>query len=144
MSQESISKLAELTGRTYRTVKNRIKLLTPVKPGKGKAFLYESTEALPLIYDLGEASNPQKEMARYNRVRADRSEFDLAVAKGDVASMEILVWTLTRVAKLINSVLDSLPLRLKKRCPKLNAKDIEFIRRTIVKLQNEISEIQLK
>ncbi len=142
MSLKSVNALSELTGIDRRTIKKRLKTLAANK--EGRAYLYESTEALPLIYDLGEANTPQVEMARYNKIRADRGEFDLSVAKGEVCELALLELALAKVAKLINSILDSLPLRLKKRMPKLNAKDIEYIRRVIVKVQNEVSEIQLK
>jgi len=49
MSQESINSLSLLTGRTRRTVAMRLEQLTPVK--KGKALMYESREALPVIFE---------------------------------------------------------------------------------------------
>ncbi len=143
MSLESINKLSELTGRTSRTIKSRLKNLAPVRQGKGRAHLYESTEALPLIFDLGEGAAPQRAQTRLASLRGDEIDHRLSLAQGDVANIEILTWTLQKIAGLINSVLGSLPIRLKKRCPKLTARDIEDLRRIIVKLQNEISEIQL-
>ena len=142
MSLESLTKLQELTGRDKATIKDRLKEVEQTQ--RGRAKLYDSKIVLPLIYDLGKLGNPQIEMARYNKIRADRGAFDLEVAQGLKGDISLLEDACAKVAKLVNSVLDSLPLRLKKRTPKLNAKDIEYIRRVIVKLQNEISEIQLK
>lgn len=141
MSLESINRFVELTGRTSRTIKNRLKTLTPVK--KGNACLYESREALPLIFDLGEDGTPQKSMTRLNNLRSDEIDHRLQKAKLEVAPIETLTWALNNVSQQINSVLDSLPLKLKKRCPKLTARDIENIRREIVKAQNAASEATL-
>jgi len=142
MSLESVTRLAELTGRDRTTIKDRLRDIEPVP--KGKALLYESKNVLPLIYDLGQKDTPMQAQVRLNNLKSDKIEFDLDKDKGLTGDISMLEVALVNVAKLINSVLDSLPLRLKKRTPKLNAKDIEYIRRVIVKLQNEISEIQLK
>ena len=48
MSFESINRLSELTGRDRRTVKKSLVLLVPVI--KGRSHLYDSREALLLIY----------------------------------------------------------------------------------------------
>jgi len=139
LSTLSISQLTTITGRGYKTVKSRLEGLAPVSKD-GRTLFYKASEALSQIYRV---DDPYIETARLNRLRGDRVEHDLSIDKGESASMEILAWALSRIAELINSVLDSLPLRLKKRCPKLTARDIETIRRVIVKLQNEISEINL-
>ena len=135
----SISQLEQITGRGYKTVKNRLKGLIPAAKD-GRTIFYNAPEALSKIFAV---DDPYIEAARLNRLRGDRVEHDLSIDKGETASIGILTWTLSRIAELTNSALDSLPMRLKKRCPTLNARDIEEIRRVIVKLQNEISEINL-
>ncbi len=57
--------------------------------------------------------------------------------------LEIIVHVLSSAASLVNSTLDSLPLKLKKRCPKLTARDVEDIRRIIVRLQNDLSQMKV-
>ena len=51
--QISINKLAEVTGKTFRTVKNRLASLSPVGKGPAGNLEYDSTEALPMVYDDG-------------------------------------------------------------------------------------------
>jgi phage terminase Nu1 subunit (DNA packaging protein) len=144
MSLESINRLVQLSGRGYRTVKKNLESLTPTKDGRKK--LYESTEALPLIFDVGttgETGTPQQEKARLDKLRADEVEHRLDISKRAVAPLHILENTLNHVSEMINAVLDSLPLKLKKRCPNLSGRDIEMVRREIVKLSNSMSTIQL-
>ncbi len=141
MSLESLNRLAELSGRTRRTVKDRVKNLTSVK--EGRSLLYESTEALPLIYDLGEGALPQKAVTRLNNLKADEISMRLAISHGKYAPLVIISQVIAGFGENANSVLDSLPLRLKKRCPKLTGRDIKFIRREIVKVQNEISRTSI-
>lgn len=117
----------------------------PVKKVGRQVFYY-----LPNVIDsrltreTEESLSLTAERARLASEQADGHALKNALAKDEIAPISILELALSRVAELINSVLDSLPLKLKKQCPKLNARDIELIRRIIVKLQNEISEIRLK
>ena len=76
-------------------------------------------------------------------MRADKVEHELAIARNEVAPVYILESALAKVCEQINSILDSIPLNIKKRVPKLNARDVETIRRAIVKGQNAASEVTL-
>jgi len=70
----SIKQLAEVTGRTRETITARLRPLTPVAGKKG-AHLYESSEALPLIFavDSLEAARAQQALsqASLNTVREE-------------------------------------------------------------------------
>jgi hypothetical protein len=80
----SISQLVEITGMSNRTVSQRLRSagLEPAATD-GKAIRYDPRLALPVLYDLG-TMNPQVEKARYDKVRADLSEIDLAVRRGEL------------------------------------------------------------
>ena len=80
MTWVSISKLAELTGSSTRTVRSRCESLDS-RVGKKNAKLYDSKRALPFIYRLngsGDLHNPAAEKARLDRLRADQIELKLA------------------------------------------------------------------
>jgi len=49
---KSINQLSELTGRDRRTITKQLEGLPSIDGPKG-AYLYDSTEALPLIYHVG-------------------------------------------------------------------------------------------
>lgn len=84
MSLENLHRLHELTGLGHRTLQGRLKPLTPVKDGR--ALLYETKDALPLLYGLGDAArlDPQAERARLDCARADLAELDLARRRGEL------------------------------------------------------------
>jgi hypothetical protein len=48
----SLIQLSDLTGRDRHTIRKSLESLPPI-PGKHRAHLYESREALPLIYAVG-------------------------------------------------------------------------------------------
>ena len=146
ITQSQAASLLGVTARRLRQISQEQN--PPPQDSKGQYTTKEygvwlMARAVKDIVGDDEVLTPQQEKARLDRLRGDRVEHDLSVEKGESVSMEILAWALAHIAGLINSVLDSLPLRLKKRCPKLTAKDIEYIRRVIVKLQNEISQVNL-
>lgn len=63
MSMESISALAELTGKDRRTISRLIRAARLKPVIKGKAHLYESQAVLPLIYDC----EPRPRRKSYDR-----------------------------------------------------------------------------
>lgn len=97
MSLESISRLAELTGTSTRTVKRRLETLTPIQDGK--ALKYESREALALIYQLGsgEEDAPDLSLERAKLARAQRIKIDLEteVLRGNLIPADTVerVWS---------------------------------------------------
>jgi hypothetical protein len=70
----SLTQLSELTGRDRITMKKQLESLPPI-PGKRGAYLYESREALPLIYSVGnlEAARAKQALsqAALNAVREE-------------------------------------------------------------------------
>ncbi len=138
----SISGLAIELGMDRRTIAKRLEDLEPDDIKKGKRV--EKHWKMSRVFNhLSEIDNPLDELARLNKLRGDRVEHDLSIDKGESASISILTWALSRIAELINSKLAALPLMLKKKTPKLTARDIEGVRRIIVKLQRDISSVDL-
>ncbi len=135
-----ISQLQKITGKSYRTVKSRLNEIDPISRD-GKTLFFETKKALSLIY---ESKDAYAEKARLDRLRADEIEHRLQLAKNEVAPIAILEDALLRISEQICSILDSLPLRIKKRVPKLTAREIENIRREIVKAQNAASQAKLE
>ncbi len=137
----SAAQFQQLTGRDLQTIRKAIaKAGIQVAQMDGRSKLYPANKVLDAVY---ERKDPYAEKNRLDRVRADRSEFDLSVVRGEFAPLVIISQVIAGFGEYANSVLDSLPLRLKKRCPKLTARDIETVRREIVKVQNEISEASI-
>jgi phage terminase Nu1 subunit (DNA packaging protein) len=107
--QISYNQLTELTGFSYRTIKKRIGgRLRPVGVGPSGANLWESTEALPLIYEStpgGQAEQPAGQATshhdRYEKIRADLLELKYKRLSGElIPAADIRV----RWARIANAV----------------------------------------
>lgn len=83
------------------------------------------------------------EQARKTRAEADAQEMKNAVTRRELAPVELLEWALASIAEQVNSILDSIPLKLKKRVPHLKASELAIAKREIIKAQNAASKSQL-
>lgn len=101
LSKLSITQLADLTGRTFRTVKDRLKDLEPAWQD-GRAVMYDPQKALPLIYDLekpkegeGQKLDLTKERARLASAQADKTEIQVLALRKEMLPAEEVerVWT---------------------------------------------------
>lgn len=82
------------------------------------------------------------EKARLTKEQADAAAMKNAVTRGELVPLSVLETALSDVSAQINSILDSLPLKIKKRAPALSASDIEAIRKEIVKAQNVSASVR--
>ena len=105
-----------------------------------------------LLDQMGGHNNPEGdqefidkdfEYARKLRADADAQEMKNAVTRRELAPVDLLEWALASIAEQINSILDSIPLKLKKRVPHLKAAELEIAKREIIKAQNAASKSQL-
>jgi phage terminase Nu1 subunit (DNA packaging protein) len=81
MTEISGSKLAELTGKSWRTIQRRLSAarIEPVLT-QGKAHLFDSVVALAAIFEVDRDTDVldlSAERARLARLQADRLELDL-------------------------------------------------------------------
>lgn len=109
MSYESISKLASLTGKDRTTIAKRVKDLTFTE--KANAKLYESTEALPVIYGLDSQGDLDLtgERARLTFHQANKTELEVAQLRGDLIPREIVIATWQAYSANARAKLLSLP-----------------------------------
>lgn len=89
----SYSELSRLTGMSYRTIKTRLEAagLSPVQIGEqGKAHLWDSEKALPVIYQAAggacdiDCLDLNAERAREAKERADKLELQNAQRRGEL------------------------------------------------------------
>lgn len=94
MRRESISGLSELTSLDRRTVKGRLAGLSPEI--EGKAHLYRTDEALPLLYCTAqEELDYQQERARLTHHQANKTELEEEELRGILVRVDQVVdiWT---------------------------------------------------
>lgn len=62
---------------------------------------------------------------------------------GNLAPIAVLEWALSSACAQIGATLETLPAKLKRRLPQLNAADLEIIRKEIAKARNTAAAIRL-
>lgn len=147
MSLESTSWFSEKTGFTRETVAKRLKNAGIVgQPGPKASLLYESKEAFPILYGQAEGG----EQGELMKARTENLEADTALKRlkeqqllGELAPISVLEWTLSSVCNQIGAVLETLPAKLKRRLPQLNAADLEIIRKEVAKTRNAAAAVRL-
>lgn len=85
--QFSLRELAELSAKTFRTVKKRLENLQST-PGEHGAMLYELKPAIQAIFKPDEQGAPTKSMQYYRMLR-EKSEARLARGKANKIEFEV-------------------------------------------------------
>lgn len=68
-------------------------------------------------------------------------ELKNAQTRRELAPVQVIDWALSKVGGQIAAVLESIPLKLKKLCPRLSASEIEAVKREVVKAQNAAARV---
>lgn len=89
----------------------------------------------------GKESDYGKEKARLTREQADSAEIKNAKARGELASIEVIEMTIGKVTAQMSSILETIPMQVKRRAPHLTATDVEIIKREITRIQNIAAEV---
>ena len=120
----SINKLAELTGIDRRTIKKRLEGLLPKK--RGRAYQYDSTQALPAIYSNAARAaqgprtkdpntaklNYEAEKARLAKEKADAQELKNAETRRELVPVAEVAQAWGRIVTGIRNQFLALPNRL--------------------------------
>jgi len=103
--------LAELTGIDRPRIASRLRDL-PHDIGPNRAHLFDSRQALRAIYSAdsdGAALDPAQARARLDTARAEKTELDLAAARGELLPAEVHRDALADALKIVASTLEALP-----------------------------------
>ncbi len=82
------------------------------------------------------------ERARKERAQADKTEFDLAIAKKEYIHISHLEHVLERFSSAAAAKLESVGVRLRQRHPELRARHIDAVRREMAELGNYLARIR--
>lgn len=145
--EQSYNQLSTLTGISYRTIKKRLTEagLEPLRT-KGKAHLFESKEALPLLYgtdmedDKGKLERARTALADEQTRRLKREN---DVEDREVIPVEKAIEIGQTVTKQASRIFDRLPVDMKRRIPHLKSKDIQAIKEEVAKAKNMFAEMRL-
>ena len=88
----------------------------------------------------GDVLDFNTERARLTREQADAMEIKNKLARGVYGSVDVLEAVLADVAMQIKSILDSIPIRIKNSLPTLRAKEVEILKRELVRAGNAMAD----
>jgi hypothetical protein len=109
----NIDHIADLTGSTRRTVLKRLEDLQPTS-GKGREKLYESRDALPLMFGMGKPSDKkslEKERTRLAAIQAEKIELEVQVIRESLIPAEEVELALNNMIGAFRAKMLSLPAR---------------------------------
>jgi len=141
MSWISISRLSELTGASTRTVNKRCAGLERRK-GKKNAILFDSKQALPLIYQLDEDDKPDptKENALLSRERRLKTRVERMVLEGGlVPAAEVVNFCYDMAATIRNKILAIVP-KLRNKYPHIDAEILSDIDEDLREALTELAD----
>jgi len=107
----NIENMTDLTGSTRKTILRRVKDLIP-QITKGRGHWYESKEALPLVFGLGNESKKgslEVERTRLTSVQAEKIELEIKVIKGQLIPAEHVREVVDTMLSAFRSKMLSLP-----------------------------------
>jgi phage terminase Nu1 subunit (DNA packaging protein) len=93
--------------------------------------------------DDGTVLDLTAERARLARAQSEWTELRTAERRKDLAPIELITWTLSKVGAQIAATLEAIPLNCKRANPRLGANDVEIIKREIIKCQNAAARIEI-
>ena len=145
-----LARISSLTGRSYRTVRKRLDEagVTPIGES-GKSILYDSAAALQAIFttrrsDDADTLDLSRERALLAIEQTRRLQRENDEAEGKLAPIAVLTDALQRVGMQIVSILESLPLEMKRQNPRLSGHDIQTARKAIARICSAVAEIRLE
>lgn len=111
--QVSITELHNLTGQDRRRITKALANLDS-KPGKKGAKLYESTDAIPLLYlaEEGSVLDPQKERARLTHHQANIAALEEKELEGELVRRSAVVAEVSEAIANCRAKLLSLPSKM--------------------------------
>jgi len=145
----SADKLGKILMLSSRRVQQLAKEAVLIKAERGKYPMVENIQAYVKYWQDKAASTDtggidyHVERARLTKAQAEGQEIKNAVLRRELAPVDALEWVLSKTAGQISAQLDAIPMRVKRRDPKLKVKQIELITREIVNCQNACANLSL-
>lgn len=136
---KSVNQLSELTGQDRRTINRRLKSLTPQK--QGRANLYESTEALPLLYGVereGPVLDLSQERAGLAREQRLVAEIRRKEASGELIPAQIVVELGAALVAAARSKLLGIHSKIRSRYPELSPDIPDDFEQLIIEALSEL------
>ena len=83
------------------------------------------------------------EKIRLTASQADDSELKVDLKKRVIAPLAAMELAISKIATNASSKLEQIPIRVKRKLPKLTAKELDIISKEIIAVQNEVADIEI-
>lgn len=144
LAEWTVSKIAMELGVDRRTL-DRVILEQGVEPQRegSRSKYYRLKPIFEALKYGSDKLDLSQEKARESRERQRKFKRENDIEESLVAPIEELRAALEKVSGQAASILDALPLNIKKRCPLLTSRDIEFMKKEIAKCRNAIADTKI-
>jgi len=150
MSEIGVRELGELTGRSRPTLEKYI-TEAGVKPVRvdGRNRYFDSRDLLTFKLMQSDSARTstdydlEEERARETKERADNLELKNAQLRRELIPVDLMSWTLGGLGSQISAILESIPVKLKRRMPKLGAAEVDIIKTEVAKCQNSCADLSV-
>lgn len=135
----SINKLSELTGFDRRTISARLKTIEPKK--EGRSNLYETTEALPLLYGVEregptlDVSQERAALAREHRLVAEMRRKEIA---GELMPASLVIKLGSSMVAMARSKLLAIHSKIRGRYPEIPEDVPDDVEQLIIEALNAL------
>lgn len=155
INKEQAAYMLGVDVRTLTAYQNRKRDPLPIKKkGKrGTANHYDPREILEwkIRQRVGEVAPPSgrefidfdQENARLTKEKADGAALKNAQLRRELVPIDAVVWAMSKAGKQIASILETIPGKVKRRVPRLNATEVEIIKREVIKAQNVAAHVSV-
>ena len=155
VDKKTIAELMQKSEKTITNWQNQKENPFPikVKGRRGQSNQYDVREcflwwhrrelSLLKVSDNGELIDYEAERTRLTKEQADGQALKNAVARRELAPVKLLEFALSVIAESINSIFESIPLKIKNKVPSLTAAEVEIITREVIKAKNAASKSKL-
>ena len=139
------TQLADVYGVAKTTVDAWVGKGCPVieKGGKGTPSKYDTADVYRWLKGGSEDLDLTEERAKLAVEQTRQKKRENDIEEGLVAPIEVLTEVLSAVCNQISSTLNAIPMKIKKQCPGLTGRDIDYIKKEIAKCRNMAAETSI-
>lgn len=144
----TLKSAAAMTRQSQQTFREKVR--AGKYPDSVRGFGYDAVAVCMARVDEvleGRGSSPAvldltAERARKERLQADRTEFDLAIARKEYVHISHVERILERFAAQAAATFDAVTSKIKNRLPHLSQRDIDVIKKELAGTRNAVAELR--
>lgn len=129
-----VEPVAKIAGQTYYLPLT----ICEFRNARDRRELEEKVQRLEEANAVSESDREKTLLVREQRIG---QELKNAQSRRELAPVDLIDWTLSRVGAQISALLEAIPLKVKQLLPKMTAAEIGLIEREVIKAQNAAASV---